>query len=302
MNEIAFDSFRREPTRILNGVANHFFNNIISSLYTFPVRDRIESPAEMIWPTHAFWQTGYRSALFSILYIALLAIGLAVAWITNRWIGILPFILSFGYNAWTAIFLSSGDRFLLPIDWTWHLYFMLGLLTVSKALLAGIHDLGWNPLNIQGQTSIQPLISGWKQTIAMAGLALFVGLSLPLTEQVFPEKYPALTQEQLSTSIGIVPSEGEIIIYGRAIYPRYYAAGDGEPGTAKMGYGVDEKARLVFWLVGPKAGLVIFPLESVPEFFPHASDVWIVGTAEGDVFYARAIEVREGKKSVLYGQ
>jgi hypothetical protein len=286
----------------LNGVANHFFNNIISSLYTFPVRDRIESPAEMIWPLHAFWQTGYRSPLFSILYIALLAVGLAVAWITNRWIGLLPFILSFGYNAWTAIFLSSGDRFLLPIDWTWHLYFMLGLLTISKAMLAGIHDLGWNPLNINGQTSAHSPASGWKQTMAMAGLALFVGLSLPLTEQVFPEKYPSSTQEQLSTSIGIVPREGETIVYGRAIYPRYYAAGDGEPGTAKMGYGESEKARLVFWLVGSKAGLVIFPLASVPEFFPHASDVWIVGTIEDDVFYARAIEVREGERSALYGQ
>jgi hypothetical protein len=142
MNGIAIASFKREPVRILNGITNHFFNNLISSLYTFPVRDRIASPMELLWPAHAFWQTGARSYLLTVFYIFLLAVGLSAAWITNRWFGLLPFALSLGYNAWTAIFLSSGDRFLVPIDWTWHLYFMVGLLTISKAMLSGIHDLG----------------------------------------------------------------------------------------------------------------------------------------------------------------
>jgi hypothetical protein len=85
--------------------------------------------------------------MLTVFYVFLLALGLAVAWLTHRWIGLLPFFLSLGYNAWTAIFLSSGDRFLIPIDWTWHLYFVVGLLTISKAMLSGIHDLGWYPLN-----------------------------------------------------------------------------------------------------------------------------------------------------------
>jgi hypothetical protein len=111
-----------------------------------------------------------------------------------------------------------------------------------------------------------------------------------------------LTQEQLSAYLGIVPREGETILYGRAIYPRYYEAGDGEPYTAKLGYEVSDEARLVFWLVGSKAGLVIFPLKNAPEFFPHASDVWIVGTAENDAFHARIIEVREDGRNKIYGQ
>jgi len=302
MNGIAINSFKREPARILNGVANHFFNSLISSLYTFPVRDHIESLADLLWPTSAFWQSGARSPLLSIFYIVLLAIGLAVAWMTNRWTGLLPLILSFGYNAWTALFLSSGDRFLIPIDWTWHLYFMLGLLTISKAMLSGIHDLGWNPLNSDIQVSANSSVSNWKKTMVAMGVVICVGLLLPLTEQVFPEKYPALTQEQLSKSFEVVPHEGEIIVHGRAIYPRYYDAGDGEPYTAKLGYEVSNDARLVFWLVGPDSGLVIFPLVSAPDFFPHASDVWILGKAEGDVYYVRLVGVRDDGRNAIYGE
>ena len=302
MNGIAIDSFKREPVRILNGVANHFFNNIISSLYTFPVRDRIESPVELLWPAHAFWQTGARSSLLSMFYIVLLAIGLAVAWITNRWIGLLPFVLSLGYNIWTAIFLSSGDRFLIPIDWTWHLYFMLGLLTISKAALSGIHDLGWLPLNVEIPTVILPKAFHWKKTAITAGLVVCVGLLLPLTEHVFPKKYPVLSQAQLSATLGISPHAGETIVYGRAIYPRYYDAGEGEPDTAKLGYEVSDEARLVFWLVGPQAGLVVFPLKTAPEFFPHASDVWIIGSMDGSVFRARVIKVEMDDRMVIYGQ
>jgi hypothetical protein len=301
MNAIALDSFKLEPIRILNGIANHFFNNLISSLHTFPVRDRVESPAELLWPTHAFWQTGARSPWLSTLYVVLLALGLATAWITHRWIGLLPFIFSLGYNVWTAFFLSSGDRFLLPIDWSWHLYYALGILILLKMFFSGMQDIQWESideeLNVAGTKP-----SRWQVTAITMGLVFCIGISLPLTEIVFPEKYPALTQEQLSAKLEITPLDGETILYGRAIYPRYYDANDGEPATAKLGYSPSDEARLVFWLVGPEPELIIFPLETAPAYFPHASDVWIIGALEDNVFYARIVKVRAGESNIVYGQ
>jgi hypothetical protein len=211
-------------------------------------------------------------------------------------------VFSLGYNAWTALFLSSGDRFLIPIDWTWHLYYALGLLTIIKILLSGIHDLSWFPLYDGAQDTVVAKTFNWKKIVITAGLVLCIGTLLPLTELAFPEKYPALTQAQLSAALGITPQKGEIIVYGRAIYPRYYNAGEGEPASAKLGYGVSAEARLVFSVVGPKPGLVIFPLEAAPGFFPNASDVWIIGSQDGDVLRARIIKVADNKKSVTYGQ
>jgi len=301
MNNIAIENFKREPARILNGVVNHFFNNMIASLHTLPVRDRLKSPAELIWPTYAFWQTGAHSFLLSTFYVVLLVLGLAVAWTTHRWAGLLPFVFSLGYNMWTALFLSSGDRFLLPIDWTWHLYYALGLLLLSRMILSGMQNIQWVPAVQEDKNYIEEKPVRRQATALAAVVVLCIGMSLPLTELVFPEKYPALTQEQLSTKLGITPMEGEVIKYGRAIYPRYYDAGDGEPATAKLGYGPEADARLVFWLVGPKPGLVIFPLETSPEFFPHASDVWIIGSMDGNALRARIIKVEMGDKSVIYG-
>ena len=300
MNEIAIESFKREPDRILSGAANHFFNNLITSLHTFPIRDRIESPFELLWPSHAFWQADARSSLLSALYIILLAIGLAAAWVAYRWIGLIPFMFSLAYHAWTALFLSSGDRFLIPIDWMWHVYFMLGLLILAKFALSGIQDFQWAPIYSEMPTTVTVKSSSWQNSVVMAGLILIVGLSLPLTEIAFPEKYPELSREQLSTSMENTLLDGEVIVYGRAVYPRYYASGEGEPDTAKLGYEVSEQSRLVFWLVGPNPGLVILPLKSAPEYFPHASNVWIVGTMDGDALLARVVKVEEKGKIEVY--
>ncbi|HLO18685.1 MAG TPA: hypothetical protein VK206_27890 [Anaerolineales bacterium] len=303
LNAIAIDSFKREPGRILNGVAHHFFNNLISSIYILPMRDRLESPIELLWPQHAFWQTRARSPLLTTFYVILLALGLATAWTFHRWIGLLPFLLSLAYHAWTALFLSSGSRFLLPIDWTWCLYYALGLLALSKLALSGIHDIQWAPAFYEDKIhSSEAKRSEWWKIALAAGLVLFVGASLPLTELVFPQKYPLRTQEQLSKAFAVPLLKDELVFYGRAIYPRYYGAGEGEPETAKLGYAPSKEARLVFYLVGPKAGLVVFPLENAPVFFPQASDVWIIGRWDGDVLRARIVKVEEDEKSVIYRQ
>jgi len=98
----------------------------------------------------------------------------------------------------------------------------------------------------------------------------------------------------------MAPQEGEIALYGRAIYPRYYEAGDGEPGTAKLGYGTAEEARLVFFLVGPKNGLVIFELQDAPQFFPHTADVYMIGTQMRNYFSARVVKVISNSQTALY--
>jgi len=303
MNSIAIDSLRREPGRIFNSTANHFVNSLISSLRTFPIRDRIESPSELLWPSHAFWLSDdVRSPILSAFYIFLLALGLAIAWTSHRWLGLIPFVFSLAYNAWTALFLSSGNRFLIPIDWTWYLYYALGLLGLMKVVLSGIRNFQWALPREETQNPVIASTSSWKKTAVTVVLVLFVGMSLPLTELAFPEKYLSLTEEQLSATLEITPLDGEIVVYGRAIYPRYYEAGDGEPGTAKLGYEPNKQARLVFWLVGPDPGLVIFPLDTAPEFFPHASDVWIVGKMDSHALYARIVKVEADGKTVTYGE
>jgi hypothetical protein len=65
-------------------------------------------------------------------------------------------------------------------------------------------------------------------------------------------------------------------VQGRALYPRYYIAGDGERITDAVGYKVVDTPRLVFEFVGQSNSRIIFPLSESPEFFPHASDVTLI--------------------------
>lgn len=297
MSAIALEQLKREPGRILGSATNHFFNNLASSLYVFPVRDQLNAASELLWPAHAFWQTGARSLPLTFFYLFLFAIGLAAAWATQRWAGLLPLALSLGYHAWTALFLSSGDRFLVPIDWSSYLYLAWGLLTLGKLALAGAGsgNLGWQFAPFNGETGAGALKSApWQGLLTVAAI-LFIGASIPLSELVFPQKYPAD-----GPTCPFTLQANEICLHGRAVYPRYYTAGDGEPGTAKAGYGKSDEARLVFWLVGPRAGLVMIPLETAPGFFPHASDVWVAGTLDGDVLRGQVVEVEKDGKSARY--
>lgn len=297
MTRLALENFRRQPGVILSGAANHFFNNLISSLHVFPVRDRLTTPDELIWPAHAFWQTGFRSIPLTILYLVLFALGLTAAWTNLRWIGLLPLALSLFYHAWTALFLSSGDRFLVPIDWTTYLYQAWGLLLLGQLAISGLrgNPSAWQTDSHTGETPASGgRIPAWGQIMLTAAAILLIGASIPLSEVVFLPRYAG------SANCPFDLQSNEICVQGRAIYPRYYQSGDGEPGTAKLGYEISAEARLVFWLAGPQPGLVIFPLQNAPSFFPHAADVWIVGAMDGETLRARAAQVeKDGQVFVI---
>jgi hypothetical protein len=290
MSGLALTSLRENPGRILGSAINHFLNNEISNLLVFPLRDQLNSPGELIWPEHAFWQTWMGQPApgqipVIAFYLVLLGLGLATVWYKNGLLGLLPLALTLVYNAWTALFLSSGDRFLVPVDWAVYLYLYLGLLTLAN--LVGNNGLG-SRLN-NGETDNGKTISAsWRGLPLTAAIILLLGASIPLTESAFPQKYPPLNAP-------IVPST-EVILHGRAIYPRWYDAGEGEPGTAKLGYGVTNEARLVFFLAGEENTLVIFPLKTAPISFPNASDVMITGTQEDGFVRAQKID----GKSVEY--
>lgn len=299
LTSAALGYLRREPGRILGGAANHFFNNLRTSLLILPIRDELSGPGELIWPEHAFWQTGAHSLPLTVFYLLLFCLGLGAAWSSLGWAGLLPLGLSLGYHAWTALFLSSGDRFLIPIDWSWMLYDAWGLLVLARLALIGLRadDLEWMVAIHNGENAASVgKIPAWGQIPLTAALILLGGASLPLSEIVFPKIFPA----QVSATGALSPQTGELLLHGRAIYPRYYEAGDGEPGSAKQGYGASPEARLVFWLSGPRAGLVILPLEAAPGFFPHTAEVWVVGGMEGEALRARLVQVSLDGKLAQY--
>lgn len=309
MMQIAIDAFQRNPQYIIRTAANHFINSEIASLMVFPVRDTILSPDELWIPKRAFWssQLGPFQLPSFIFLVILFGVGVAAAFRRHSWVALLPLGLGLLYNLWTALFFSSGERFIMPLDWSVYLYQWTGLLALGAAALLLTQNaresgrLWFAGLQPAPAVETAPGSGITRSRMALLGaLIVFVGFFTPFTEFAFPKKYPDIDRLTFERRSGLTVEAGETFLYGRAIYPRYYFSGEGEPGTAKLGYQVSEQPRLVFFLVGTQNGLVVFELQDAPEFFPHASDVYLVGAWEDGFFSPRAVFVAEDGRSAVY--
>jgi hypothetical protein len=305
---MALKSLRQNPVFILRTAANHFANSEIGSLLAFPLRDRLLSPSELLWPQHPFWQTPVTSGQMPLfaLYLFLFALGAVAAWQHHRFIGLLPLALGLAYNFLSAVFFSSGARFIVPLDWSVQLYQLFGLLMLGGLLLLFAETVqgkvsNWlrQPVDVVSTAPASPRQTRRGFVLSLAAV-LLLSAFLPLTEFVFPNRYPPLSQDAIVQRMGVQLESGEIALYGRAIYPRYYKSGDGEPGTAKLGYEPSKQARLVFFLVGPTDQLIIFDLQKTPGFFPNASDVYMVGTQMDRYFSPRIVMVTKDGHTEQY--
>lgn len=284
---------------IFKAIASSFINHGINNILLFPLRNDLTSPTELLTPTTPFWQQwegrpNISQSLLLAFYVFLFSLGVATACQRNGWLGLLPLMVNLAYNLWTSIALLSGQRFMLSMDWSIALYDLLGLFALLSIFFYTLENgrakiLKWYEMNA---VSSSPIIQNKKwQRYVFAGLMFFaVGASLPVSEMSFPQKYPTLGQNQpadptLLSSLAqanlepacqkLTESSGLEIIRGRALYPRFYAAGDGETFTDSAGYKKVDEGRLVFDLLGQRNHRVIFPMSQSPEFFPSASDVTI---------------------------
>ena len=318
MVEMANHAISLNPKGIIKAVASSFLNHGVNNILLFPLRNDLKDFSELWTPTNAFWQQwGGRPNLSQRtllgFYVFLFALGLAAAWYRNGWLGLLPLALSLAYNLWTSLALLSGQRFMLSMDWSIYLYYMIGLFALLSIFLYALESgrskiLKWYEANA---VSTSPIVENkrWRQYL-FAGLMFFgVGASLPLSEMAFPKRYPTV-QDGAPNNLTLLPilgqadlepacfqklvdSNGLEVVQGRAIYPRYYEAGDGEIFTDAAGYKIVDEGRLVFEMVGQRNNRVIFPMAQVPDFFPNASDItlwfdendslWFVLVEQGNV-------------------
>lgn len=146
----------------------------------------------------------------------------------------------------------------------------------------------------------------------MAGF-LLIGLSLPIIELAMPVRYPALSQSELIETY--VPSALQLdggnqvtasalkkfletepaatVVYGRALYPSYYKQGNSWGDSNPTLMAASKFDRLQFTLIGPVSKFTFIPLQAAPQYFPHASDVFIVGCKQDGLVRALIVKVND---------
>ena len=327
LTHMAVQGILQHPIEAARAIAGHFVNNEMGSLLVIPIRFKILDFKELIWPSMPFWQFWDGSfttaeALIILANLGIIAAGLAAA--TKRFgaAGLSPLLVNLTYNFSTAVFRSSGERFLLPVDWVVLLYYALGAAQIAMGCLSLFRGATSSTSGVQDRparsetTSAPPTSFTHFWQVGLTGLVfLLVGLSLPLSEVVFPVRYPMQSAEQMKNRLELTLKEGKLagqenavthflqqpgvtLISGRALYPRFYAKGENEPKTGKTGYAGLNFARLVFSVVGSKNPLAVLPIDQSPGYFPNAADVLMAGCMKDHYFQAVVVSVNQGTRPV----
>lgn len=244
--------------------------------------------------------------------LTMLALGLGAAWQRNRWLGLLPAGMHVVYNLSTAAARVSGWRLNLPVDWVLLLYYCLGI--------GQLTTLGWAYISASPQVAAlrekkSKQAFGWKKErlTRSAGLLLAAALLLPLSELAISARYQPLDRDEaiaewqasaLAAQTGLdmaafLEQPGAVVLNGRALWPRYYAANAGEPGDQWPAFNALPFARLGFVLIGPLGDHVVLPLQSAPAAFPNASDVVVFACEEDNYLRAVAVVFPQGEAADL---
>lgn len=323
LNQIAKDAIMSNPMGAAWGISNAFLNHGVNNILLLPLRNDLHTINELWIPTNAFWEKwegtpNFSQSVLIAFYIFLFGLGLTTAWTRNGWLGLLPLALNLSYNLWTSLALLSGQRFMLAMDWSIYMYYMIGLFTLFGSFLFALNSsrpvvIEWVRANLNAKNRLVSPVR-WHNYLAFGFLFFGVGLSLPLIENFFPDKYPYIPQNQLVTELlassslnqpdfnsvcfkKITDSNKLNFIQGMAIFPRYYSAGEGESFTDSVGYKVVDEGRLVFDLVGQGSGRFIFKISQQPDFFPQASDVTLISSENGELWF---VFVKQGAVERFY--
>ena len=104
---------------------------------------------------------------------------------------------------------------------------------------------------------------------------------------------------QVSSIEELLNADGSVSGIGRALYPRHFPAGEGLPGTGWEGFSPMNMSRMTFVFTGTSPNQVVLPLDEPPDYFPHASDVLIIGCQREGFIEARIVAIYGEEKSAI---
>jgi hypothetical protein len=311
--------FFNHPAEISRVYASYFIHNEISSVIYLPMSFEFYKLRSYI-DHFPFWKEPYLdlskgSGVMFFFTLALIVMGCAVAFERLGLLGLFPLLIHFTYSLSVVTARISGWRFILPVDWILQVYYCLGLMQV---VAMGVSVIRNKARVISSDLSDERLSQDWvkvsffqRKNYLVFTFFLVIGLSLPLIELWTPLRYPPLSdgelikklsldEVQLDINKQVTNSELEYflktesnatILYGRALYPSYYKKGSFWGENSPNLLAASQFNRLQFDLIGSDDAFVFIPLEGIPQYFPHASDVLLVGCLQEESVRALIIKV-----------
>ncbi|MBQ6504244.1 MAG: hypothetical protein IJI57_10070 [Flexilinea sp.] len=302
MTAFIASSMRSHFSAVAHFVTVHFLNSEISNFRLFPLRDHLNETGELLQSTEPFWElldSGDLCAynlVFLGLGIFLWALGVGAANQRSPHAGFIPLMAITIFNFSTAMGRYSAGRYLIPTDWIMMLYFSIGLtdlLSILYRFCGGKDRL---------QTGQRENVPPYACTLICI---LLTAAAIPLADRAIPQSFRQDDKKTVQEKIGPMtmqcPAEDQFYLHAIAVYPRWYGAGEGEPESAKQGYGVTDHGRLVFLTLAPGSfGTMEMPLETPPEYLPDGAEVWLSGCLNGATSLIDTLAVERDEKLYRY--
>jgi len=280
-NEATKNRFYKSEVAV---VAAHFLNNQVKALFSLPFQvypanlDRVLE--QDYWNESKMWNGNFplEAILAFATNLTVISVGLTYAWRKFSWAGLVLFLLKTSYYLSNALVRTSGSRYLVAADWVNSIYFFLGIWSLFQ-------NLDLLPVTKKKVS----LFKDKQKSIPWLALsfALLIGLSLPVINLVFPQKYvnedklqilERLPAEKIEQTTGLdlddirafIENPESRLLYGRGIYPQYI-----------VGKELTDENMFKLTILSPKNNEVTLPQSMVIDRVPPAGeDVIVLGCDE----------------------
>jgi hypothetical protein len=228
------------------------------------------------------------------LNIALISVGLYQSWKKNSWNVITIILALIAMISIYVLILRSGGRFMQTVDWISAMFLSIGLVHLSERTLKNFSiDHGSQDSSLVADRQRDPgsLTGRWTAYI----LIFMIGLSPVVVEAALDNKYPESAKDLRHDEIfngqtpGIAPREQKVIeeylenggeiLYGEALYPRYFPQDAALMTTNETLF----PGSTTFTVAGSELNFVVLPRLEPPEFFPQGAEVLVVGCRESSL-------------------
>ncbi|MCX6079245.1 MAG: hypothetical protein NTW32_06895 [Chloroflexi bacterium] len=296
---------------IVQGIVTNYLHNLIGITLMLPPSLELYKLLDLV--RLQYWNLNWDGSLlpggFWVILgvLAITSWGIASAWMRRRAAGLVPLAVILGYNLTTSISLTSGGRYLVPMDWGILLYFSIGLLEIATGIMV---LFGWyQNREPTGEAITLSEKGSYFSRIFLFGLAfLFVG-AIPVMMENLPSKlyresasmadfikingshseFSRAGNENLITFLAENPAMQ--VLHGKALYPRYYAENKGDGLTFEVDPLIGSAGfdHLSFLLIGGKDNVVVLPADKNLSARIPGADTWVAGCQRGNYFEAMVV-------------
>ena len=322
-----FELIAAYPKQIGEEIGAHFINNELSSLLVLPARtEAAASSADWMNDESVFWyresseEVVRKNPLLLARYLVVISFGVGAAVKKHHWAGLVPLALHVVYSAGTALAMNSGFRFILPVDWILMFYFAIGCVS----LLHFVTDVIELPQEEKISRDDLGFYLNNRQFLPMPLIIICLiisGLILPVCDQLIPARYDRDKSElellsewsrlseinqKISTKNNLeeqIAAQTLTILEGRSVYPRFYAAEEGDSGGASSVKTGVPYNRLVWMQLNDNVQTVSLPvagytIESCS--IPDPVDAIVIGREKADHFAAEWVSFSDSHRSITW--